>query len=175
MDVVFESINEVYDLKVLRYSVTSEGHDYFYLLEQSSLLVLRIMPLDTPLEVKYIFSERDRIFRQIESIKKIKTVGEFLDLVIPLVESGYFDCKDLTLIVNAQIELTSHDEGEVHLTSGRIIQLRDILVKLLTVEDYDPNLLTEIMNRPNLYHKLERRGKILSSHRTFQELLDALR
>ena len=173
IDTVLESLNEICDLNVLHYSQTSEGHGNFYLLEQSSLQVLRILHLDTPVEVKHIFSERHRIYQQIESIKKVTSVKGFLDMAIPLVQNGNFACKDLTLIINSHIELKSHDDGEVHLTSGKAAQLLDVMKKILTFEGYDPNLLTEIMNRPNIYHKLERPDKILSSYQTFDELIDS--
>ncbi|MDO6431523.1 hypothetical protein Q4E93_13040 [Flavitalea sp. BT771] len=123
-DAVFRSLNEICDLTVLRYCRTSEGHDSFYLLEQSSILVLRELPSNTPIEVTGFFSERHRIYQKTEIIKASRTVQEFLNTAIPLVENGSFPCNDLTIIVNHRIKLTSHDDGEVHLISEKSSPLR---------------------------------------------------
>jgi hypothetical protein len=171
-DDVLRSLSELSDLTVLRYDQTSEGDDRFYLLEQSSLLVLREFPSDTPMEVTEVFSERHRISQKSEIIKASRTVQGFLNIVIPLVENGSFPCKDLTIIVNHRIELTSHDDGEVCLVFEKGTHLFDLMNKILTRQKYNPSLLLEIINRPNLYHKIERPDKISSSFKTFEELLE---
>jgi hypothetical protein len=172
VDDVFRSLSEFSDLTVLRYDQTPEGDDSFYLLEQSSLLVLSELPLNTPIEVTEVFSERHRIYQKSEIIKASRTVQEFLNTAIPLVENGSFPCKDLNIIVNHRIKVTSHDDGEVHLVSEKNSPLLDLMNKILTRQKYKPGLLTEIINRPNLYHKIERPDKILSSYKTFEELLE---
>jgi len=172
IDDVFRSLSELNDLTVLRYDQTSEGDDRFYLLEQSSLLVLREFPSDTPIEVTEVFSERHRISQKSEIIKASRTVQEFLNIIIPLVENGSFPCNDLTIIVNHRIKLTSHDDGEVCLVFEKDSHLLDLMNKILTRQKYNPSLLIEIINRPNLYHKTERPDKITSSYKTFEELLE---
>lgn len=171
-DTVFRSLNEICDLSVLRYCQTSEGYDSFYLLELSSLLILREFPLNTTIDVTEVFSERHRIAQKSEIIRASRTVQEFLNIAIPLVENGSFPCNDLTVIIDHRIKLTCHDDGEVNLVSEKGSHLLDLMEKVLTRQGYKPSLLTEIVNRPNLYHKTERPDKILSSFKTFEELLE---
>ncbi len=174
MDTVFNSIDDICDLTIAWFNQSPDGDDYYYFSEQSSLQVLRELPIDTDIKVTDIFSERHRIFQKTDTIKTAKTVGQFLDVVLPLVEHGNFSCKEITIIIDNQIKLDSHDDGEVHLVSSNTHLLQNLISKILTRQHYDPKLLTDIIGRPNLYHKLERPNRILSSYATFDEVIEAI-
>lgn len=107
-------------------------------------------------------------------IKSTKSVKEFLDITLPLVEHGNFPCKDITIIIDNQIKLDSHDDGEIHLVSSNRPFLQDLIKKILTRQHFAPNLLDDIVDRPNLYHRLERPNKIVSSYASFEEVIEAL-
>jgi hypothetical protein len=124
--------------------------------------------------VTSLFSERHRIFQKIDVIKSAKNVKKFLDITLPLVEHGNFPCKGITIIIDNQIELDSHDDGEIHLVSSNRPFLQDLIKKILTRQRFDINLLNDIIHRPNLYHKLERPNKIVSSYTSFDEVIEAM-
>ena len=172
IDTVFNSINEVTDFNVVRYHKTKEGQNYFYLAELSPLQVLREIPGGTPIKVIILFSERHRIAKEKENILSASTVNEFLDLTIPLVENGSFSCKDLTVLIDNQIKMSSHDDGEVHLSALETKHFHLLIEKVLRRQNFDQYVLNEIINQPNLYHKLARPDKIISSFKTFEEFLE---
>ena len=175
MEAVFNSIDDICDLTLANFTLTGDGEEYFYFNEQSSIQVLRELPIETAIKVTNMFSEQPRIFQKVEAIKDTKNVKDFFDIVLPLVELGNFPCTDITIIIDDQIKLSSHDNGEVHLISSTRHFLYDLIKKVLTHQHYDSGLLTEITNKPNLYHKLERPDKIVASYSTFDEVIEAMR
>jgi hypothetical protein len=174
MESVFKSIDDVNDLLFVRYSQEPDGQHYFYLLEQSSLQVLRELPLDTSIQVSEIFSQRQRIAQKITIIKEAKTIKELLEIVLPLVENGNFPCDNFTLTLNKETKLQSHDDNEVHLISIHKPILEDILCKVFERQGYNCDLLFEIINQPNLYHRIDRPNKLVDNYKTFEEVVDAL-
>lgn len=172
MDTVLNSIEEVCDFNIVRYHQTPDGQDYYYLLELSTLLVLREIPLDTPLRVTEIFSQRQRITQAIEKILATKTVKEFLDIVLPLVEGGCLPCDDLSILIDNQIQLSSHDDGEVHLASFHFKELQDLLKNILVRQGFSTDILKETRVNANQYLKLERPNKILAKYDTFDEVIE---
>lgn len=167
-------MDEICELEFVRYSQTSEGQDYFYINEQSSLQVLRELPLSTPINVTGIFSHRHRIAKQVDAIKASKNIANLLEIVLPLVENGNFPCDDFTVILNNEIELQSHDDGEVHLSSFNKASLHDLLAKVFARQGFNPKILFEVISQPNLYHRLERPDKIVGTYKTFDEVIDAI-
>jgi hypothetical protein len=174
MEPVFNSIDDVCDLTFAKFSLTDDGEEYFYFNEQSSIQVLRELPLDAAINVINLFSERHRIFQKIDAIKETKNVKEFFEIVLPLVEYGNFPATDLTILIDDQIKLSSYDDGEVQLVSANKHFLHDLIKKLIIRQHYSPLLLTDIIDRPNLYHKLQRPDKIISSYSTLDEVIDAM-
>ena len=174
MESVIKSIDDVCDLTVAYFTITNDDEEYFYFNEQSSLQVLREFPLKTVIHVTSLFSERQRIFQKIDTIKDAKNIKELFEIVLPLVEHGNFPCTDFTIIIDNKIKLTSHDDGEVHLVSSHKSFLRELIKKILIHQRYDQHLLNDIVSRPSLYHLLERPDKIISSYSTFEEVIDAL-
>jgi hypothetical protein len=173
MDTVFNSIDDVCELTIGRYNLTADGEDYFYFNEQSSLQVLRELSIETPIEVTYIFSERHRVFQKIESIKAAKTVGDVLNIILPLVENGNFPCKDFEIVVDRQIKVESHDDGEIHLISAQKPELQKLIRKIFVRQYFNPDIVDDIISRPNLYHRLERPRSIITSYTTFDEAIEA--
>ena len=174
MESIFKSIDDTCDFNVIRYSQNNEREDYFYLLEQSAIQILREFPSETPIEVTELYSERRFIEKNIESIKAAKSVSEFLQFVLPLIQNGSFECSDLTIILDKSIRLSSHDDGEVHLISGDILAVRNLLRKVLIRQNYDDLILNTVLEKPDLYHILERPNNIVSSLPTFDEVIEAL-
>ena len=172
MDTVFNSIEEVCDFNIVRYHQTPDGQDYYYLLELSALQVLREIPIETPLKVTKIFSQRQRIAQKIDTILTTTTVKEFLDIMIPLVEGGSLPCDDLSILIDNRILLSSHDDGEVHLSSIQINELQDLIKKILLRQGFSLDTLNEIRSNPNQYLKLERPNKILVKYDTFDEVIE---
>ena len=173
METFFKSIDDVCDLTFAHHSLTIKGEDYFYFSEQSSIQVLREMPKATAIKVTNLSSERHRIFQKTDAIKNTQSIQEFFNIVLPLVEDGNFPCTDITIIIDNQIELSSHDDGEVHLLSANKGLLYDLIKKILTRQRYAPEILTDILNQPNLYLKLERPNKIIATYSSFEEVIEA--
>jgi hypothetical protein len=167
-------IEETCDLFIVQFSHTPEGHEYFYLFEQSSLQILRELPFETPIEIKNIFSERERVHKEINKIKSATTVRHFFEIASPLVENGAFPCNDITITISNELELTCKGDGEVHLTSPNCSALFELVNKLFIRQYYSPSLLRSVMKHPGCYHKLNRPDIIISSHKTFEDVLDAL-
>ena len=111
---------------------------------------------------------------KVDAIKAAKTISELLNIVLPLVEDGNFQCDNFTLLLNEETKLENHDDGEVHLSSGNTTFLYDLLLKIFTRQQYDSKLLLAVISQPNLYHKLERPNKIIASYNTFEEVMDAI-
>jgi len=174
MDSIFKSIDDVTDFDVVQYHKTTEGADYFYLMEQSSLQVLRELPSDSKLKVVSIFSERRRIEKETEIIRKATTVAQLLKIIVPLVENGNFPASNFEIIIDNEIELFSHDDGEVHLVSTNSLRLHELIRKILSHQNFDEKILADIISRPNLYLRLEQPDKIVASYQTFDELIEAL-
>lgn len=174
MDTAFNSIDEVCDLNIFKYHLSSDGEHHFYFSELSSLQVLREMNLETSLQVTKIFSQRHRIAQKTDAILATKTVDEFLNIVIPLVEGGCFPCDDLSIVLNKEIYLSSHDDGEVHLTSKQTNRLWDLVKKILVRQGFSIDTLGIITNYPNLYLKLEPPNNILAKYKTFDEVIENL-
>ena len=174
MDTAFNSIDNVIDFNIIRFDQTSDGEDYFYLMEQSALQVLREFPNETSIKVISLFSERHRVAKEVDKILSITSLAQFFKTVLPLVEGGNFPCKDLTIELDNEIELSSHDDGEVHLISSNILRLRELIKKILYRQHYDVNLLLHVINNPNVYHKLEPPDKIVATYKTFDELIEAI-
>jgi hypothetical protein len=173
METVFNSIDDVCELTIGRYNLTADGEDYFYFNEQSSLQVLRELSIHTPVEVTYIYSERHRIFQKIENIKAAKTVGDVLNIVLPLVENGNFPCKDFKIVIDRKIKLESHDDGEIHLISAKKPELQKLIKRIFVRQYFNPNIVDDIISRPNLYHRLERPKSIIASYTTMDEVIEA--
>lgn len=174
MEGVFNSINDVCNLEFINYHQTEDGLDYFYLMELSSLQVLRELSINTPVQVTEVFSQRHRIAKREEVIKAANTVGELFDIVLPLVENGNFPCDTFNLIIDNETKLESHDDGEVHISSSKTAYLHELILKVFTRQQYSHSLLTKIINQPNLYHKIERPDKIVISYKTFEAVIDAM-
>lgn len=173
-DKIIDSIGEFIDLNVIRFDRTTEGKDYFYLMEQSALQVLKEVPNETMIEVKTIFSERQRIVMQMDNILSAKSVEKFFNKVLPLIENGNFPCKDLKIILENKIELFSHDEAEVHLISFDHPAIRDLIKKILQRQHFNESLLDQIVSKPGFYHKIERPDKIIDSYNTFEQVIEAI-
>jgi hypothetical protein len=169
---VFNSIDKSRDFEVVRYTLTIEGQEHFYLLEQSPLQILRELPSEISIEVIELLSDRGYIQQKVDSIKDARNVLQLLDAILPLVKNGSFQCKDLTILIGNTIELQAHDDGEVHLKSGDTIGLRDLLRRIFIRQGYDRSLLDSIVESPNFYHKLEKPDRILASYITFEEVLN---
>jgi hypothetical protein len=165
-------MDEVCDLTIARFTLNGDGEEYVYFNEQSSIQVLRELPIETSIQVTNIFSERHRIVQKVDSIKSTKNLGEFFAIVLPLVEYGHFPCTDIDITINDQIQLSSHDDGEVHLISVNRDFLHNLARKILIHQNYDPGIWNAITNKPNLYHILERPNKIVSSYSTFDEVIE---
>ncbi len=174
MQAVFNSIDEICNLEFVWYSKTPEGHDNFYLNEQSSLQILRELPITTLIHVTKIFSQRHRIAKKVDAIRAAKNVGELLEIIVPLVEDGNFPCDDFTLLLGNQIKLKSHNDGEVLLSSENKSFLHGLILKVFTRQQYNPMLISKVIEQPNLYHRLERPDEIIASYRTFDEVIDAI-
>lgn len=174
MEAVFDSINEICNLEFVKYNQTPEGHDYFYLIEQSSLQILRELPINTSIQATEVFSQRHRVAKKVEAIRAAKTVGGLFDIVLPLVENGNFPCDTFTLLIGKETKLESHDDGEVHISSANRAYLHELLLKVFARQQYSQSLLTLVISQPNLYHKLERPNRIATSYKTFEEVIDAL-
>jgi hypothetical protein len=172
MDAIFNSIDEACEFSIIRYNHTPDGQDYFYLLELSALQVLREIPFDTPLKVTKIFSQRQRIAQKTDSILATQTVKNFLDITIPLVDNGCLPCDDLNILIDRQIDLLSHNDGEVHLYSNEISKLRDLMKRILGRQSFSIAILDEILANSNQYLKLERPNKILAKYDTFDEVIE---
>jgi hypothetical protein len=173
MDTVFNSIDDFCELTIGRYNLTADGEDYFYFNEQSSLQVLRELSIHTPIEVTYLYSERHRIFQKIESIKAAKTVGDALNIILPLVENGNFPCKDFKIVIDKKIKLESHEDGEVHLISAQKAELLKLIKRIFVRQYFNPDIVDDIIIRPNLYHRLERPNSIIASYSTMDEVIEA--
>lgn len=173
-DKIINSIREFIDFNVIRYERTAEGKDYFYLMEQSALQVLKEVPNETIIEVIYIFSERHRIVMEVDKILSAKSVKEFFNIVQSLIENGNFPCKDLTIILDNKIELSSHDEGEVHLISSDHLTIRNLIKKIFQRQYFNESFLDQIVMRPRLYHKIERPDKIIASYESFEQVIEAI-
>ncbi len=102
----------------------------------------------------------------------VKRLAEVAGLELQLL--GKPTSVDFTVVLNGGIELQSHDDGEVHLTSQDKKSLYDLLTKVFARQGFDSKLLFDVISRPNLYHKLERPDKIVSSYKTFEEVIDAI-
>jgi hypothetical protein len=174
MEAVFKSIDEVCDLEFARYSRTQDGQDYFYLLEQSALQILRELPSDMPIQVTEVSSHEPRITLEVENLKAAHTARALLDVALPLVEKGNFPCDNITVLLNDKVKLQGHDDGEVHLISSNTAFLQDLLFKVFVRQNYNPNIVPKVIEQPNLYHRLERPGRIVASYKTFEEVVDAL-
>jgi hypothetical protein len=174
MQAVFKSIDEVTELQFVWYSQEADGQDYFYLLEQSLLQILRELPPDTFIQITEVFSQRQRVAQKIGIIKEATTVKDLLEIVLPLVENGNFPCDNFTLVLNNEVKLWSHDDGEVHLVSLNKTFLQDLLYKVFERQGYNSNFLFEIIKQPDLYHRIDRPGKMVDSYKTFEEVIDAL-
>jgi hypothetical protein len=174
MDKVINSIDEFIDFNVIRFHRTTDGKDHFYLMEQSALQVLREITKETPIEVTSIFSESHRVAKQVGNILSAKSVEEFFKIVLPLVENGSFPCMDLTIILENQIELSSHDDGEVHLISSNHVAVRNLIEKILRRQHFDETFLGKIVQSPNVYHKIEAPDKIIATFETFDQLIEAI-
>lgn len=172
MDTVFNWIDDVCDLNFVKYHQTPEGQDYYYLLELSALQVLREIPLDTPLKVIEIFSQRQLITQKITTILATKTVKEFLGIVFPLVEGGCLPCHDLNILIDSQIHLSSHDDGEVHLASIHFKELQELIKKILVRQGFSTDILNGMRVNANQYLKLERPNKILAKYDTFDDVIE---
>jgi hypothetical protein len=173
METIFNSIDDVCELTIGRYNHTANGEDYFYFNEQSSLQVLRELSVHTHIEVTYIFSERHRIFQKIESIKAAETVGDVLNIILPLVENGNFPCKDFKVVIDKKIKLESHDDGEIHLVSSQKSELQKLVKRIFVRQYFNPDIVDDIISRPNLYHRLERPKSIIGSYSTMDEVIEA--
>ena len=173
MEIVFNSIDEISDLEFVRYWQTTDGKDYFYLSELSSLQILRVLPMDTRLHVTEVNSQRHRIAMKVGNIKAAKTINELFKIVLPLVENGNFPCDKFNLLLNRETTLECQNDGEVYLSSENVIFLQDLLLRVFADNQYGAELLLEITNKPNLYHKLEQPNKIVASYNTLQEMIDA--
>lgn len=173
-EVVFNSIDEVNEFSIIRYDYTENVGDCFYLMEQSSLQILRELPGDLNINVEEIFSQRHRIAQKIQTIKSCTTIDEFLDTVVPLVENGSFPCDTLTMTIDETLKLESHDDGDVTLYSTKQEFVRSLIEHVLNRCGFDSELLNEIIQRPNVYHKLERPDHIRTSYEKFEEVLDEM-
>jgi hypothetical protein len=167
-------MDDICDLTIANFSLTTNGEEYFCFNEQSSIQVLRELPIETGIKVANLFSERHRISQKVDAIKKTGDVKGFFEIVLPLVEHGNFPCTDITIIIDNQIKLSSHDDGEVHLVSTSRDFLHDLIKKMLVRQHYDPGILTQIINKPNLYHRLEKPNKIIASYKSFDEVIEAM-
>jgi hypothetical protein len=174
MEDVFKSIDDWIDFEILLYKPTEDGGEFFYLMEQSSLQVLYLLPSGTSLKVVAIFSERHRIAKRTDEFFATSSVGEFLQIALPLVENGCFPCKNLELLLNGQLELFCYDDDAVHLKSKNKELIQQIVAKTLIRENYDESLLQMVIEAPDVYHKLARPDKIVASFQTYDELIDAL-
>jgi len=172
MEAVFKSIDEAYNLKVIRYSQSADGEVCFYLLEQSSLQVLREFPLETPIHITEFFSYH--IAQHTDTIKAAKSIKELFDVVLPLEKDGSIPCVDLTIVINETLQLQSHDDGEVHLSSKEQPLLEYVIRKVLLRQHFSVDLISSIIHQPNLYHKLKRPNRIVNSFPTFDEVIDAI-
>ena len=172
METIFNDIDKVCDLSVIQYSKTSGGQDYFYLLELSALQVLRELPSETSIKVTNMFSQRHLIAQKLSTFLATRTITEFLNIAIPLVDNGNFPCDDLTIILDSTIELSSHDDGEVHLSSGDTFKLRSLINKILLRQNYSSEILNETLLKSNQYLKLSRPNQVVATYDTFDELIE---
>jgi hypothetical protein len=174
MDTVFKAIDEACDLDVIRYGQTIDSYDNFYLFEQSSIQVLRELPSATFIQVTELTSQRHRIVQKIESIKLCRTVEELLQMVMPLVEDGNFPADKFVFATGDNIEVRSYYDMDIHLTCADTAIIQDLVHKILLTQRYESSILGQIIQRPKLYHKLERPGKISGSYLTFEEAIEIL-
>jgi hypothetical protein len=172
--IILKSIDELNDFNVVRYDRTKADEESFYLMEQSSLQVLRELPSDLSIQVQQVFSQRHRIAQRIEEIKSSSTINEFFRIALPLVENGSFPCDTVTMTIENKVHLESHDDGEVILRSKDFRLVRELIKAILIRQEFDTLLLNNILDVPNLYHKIERPNIIKASFQTFEEILDAL-
>jgi hypothetical protein len=171
MKIVFQSIDAASDLKIAWFNTSRSGDDYFYFCELSSLQVLRQLPVDTMIEVTYFFADNDSALQKANTIKASKSVEEFFNIVLPLVQNGSFGCKDITIVIDNKITVQSHDDGEVHLVSPHKAEVRDLVKKILTQQAFDPELITQLLIQPDLYHKIERPKRIVASYSSFEDAI----
>ncbi len=136
--------------------------------------MLREFAKETPIPVIELFSQRHRVVQHIGRIKTTKTVKELFDFVLPLMENGNFPRNDLIIVINRMFNLQSHDDGEVHLTSKSQSLLEDVIRKIPVPQHYTADLISNITQQPNLYHKLERPNLIAGSFQTFHEVINSI-
>lgn len=65
MEAVFNSIDDVCDLTLARFSLSTDGEDYYYFSEQSSLQVLRELQVDTGINVTNLFLNGIEFFKRL--------------------------------------------------------------------------------------------------------------
>ena len=171
-DVILKTIDDATDFDIIMYSRTETNEESFYLLEQSSLQVLRELPPDYRIQVHEIFSQRHRVAQKIELLKTSQTIHQFLQIVLPLVENASFPCDNLTLTINDSIKLEAHDDGEVTLTSKEHAFLRYLVKTILIHQGFNQSIFDEIIQRPDLYHKLERPDIIKYRQDFLNEILE---
>jgi hypothetical protein len=174
MHPAIQSIDEYSDLEVIMYYQTEDKRNCFYLLEQSSMQILRELSPNTPLLVTDISSERARIQNKVNQILATRSIDEFFKITIPLIENGSFPCKDITIIINDQIEIYSHDDGEVNLKFKPDYDYHYLMDKVLARQGYNSKILQDVIELPNAYQKLIRPDKIGKSYKSFDELIDEI-
>jgi hypothetical protein len=173
MDTVFNSIDDFCELTIAMFRQSPNGDDYYYLSEQSCLQVLRELPIQTPIRITDVFSERHRIFKEIGSMKGAKNVGEALKIILPLVEDGNFPCKNITIIIDDKIKLESYNDYEVHLVSSSKVELQKLIRRIVGRQYFNPDIVNDITDRPNLYLRLERPKSIVATYSSLDEVIEA--
>jgi hypothetical protein len=174
MEMSFHATGDDHELKLARFNTSASGDDYFYFCELSSLQVLRLLPVDTKIEVAHFFPDHDLILRKADNIKASKTVGEFLNIALPLVQHGSFRCKDITIVIDDEITLESHDDGEIHLVSPHKAKVRNLVMKILRQQGFDPELTSQLITQPDLYHKIEKPKRIVASYSSFEDAIESI-
>lgn len=168
------SLDDFAHLRVLRYTDKQGSRTEFYFLELSSLQVLRLVSSSATIEVKQIFSERHYIAQRTKNIYESRTVADFLNTCIPLIENGTFPCNDLELIINGSIKMQAHGDAEVVLSSSDDKSLLELTTKIVTHQGFCPSIIHDVMRQPNLYHVIELPCQILGVYITFDETIENL-
>lgn len=163
-------MSDILQIECLLYNTTSSGRHSFYISYLSTLEVTALLDETLALERLQLFAHTRSETLEDSVTTTLKTLKDFNKFFINHPE---YHIHDFDAGLSDGTTMSSHDDGEVHLTLPEESNDFSLLERILMIKELPSTLIRKIMSAPGFYFKISPNGDIQGYYSTFDDYLES--